>query len=340
MWESTYELLAKKGIKRPGQSIKLSDYYSILHEISGDFSGQLNNDKQLSEKKFSDLNSRNSFVWLISNQSLTQQNDVNPHTPLKKLVSMTTSSYVHFGNFHRERHYSGTNNDWNQGRDFINFLLEHKNLVKDNYLVPTFDHKEVENADDWGNSDPRSEWKIYTYSTGKEAYKVNLDLSEVKKQFFEIPSQTRLPFGSVDLFLPHLEKIDFKTIISLRKKEGNAFIRYHRYLKDFIEKMEGADDEKKILYAMEEVDDGIRQVEEKFKIIKSSNAFINSSILVGLASIGLCIFLPEEIAEYIEAVAGGTAGATALKYFSSVKESKLKTKDNDFYFPLMLHQKS
>lgn len=340
MWESTYELLEEKGIKWPGQSIKPSDYDSILYEISGDFSGQHSENKEFSKNKFSDLNNHNSFVSLISHQSLTQQKGANPYTPLKKLVSMTTSSYVHFGNFHRERHYSGHNNNWSQAKDFISFLLEHKDLVKDNYLVPTFDHKEVDNADDWGNSDPITEWKTYTYSTGKEAYKINLDLSEVKKQFFEIPSQTKLPFGSVDLFLPHLEKIDFKTIISLRKKEENAFIRYHSYLKDFILKMEGADDERKILYAMEEVDDGIRQVEEKFKIIKSSNAFINSSILVGLASIGLCIFLPEEIVEYIEAVAGGTAGATALKYFSSVKESKLKTKDNDFYFPLMLHQKT
>jgi hypothetical protein len=140
---------------------------------------------------------------------------------VKKLLSMSTTSFIRCGSISR---YSGDVHDgymlsWEDFGPFLKFAIRHRPLVEGNMIVPAASYEFTESIGDSCDD------KVTHASVGRDSVKVNLDIAEIEKQFFEQRDESfKLPVGAVEIYLPHLKDVDIETIVKLRQHERDAFI--------------------------------------------------------------------------------------------------------------------
>jgi hypothetical protein len=272
----------------------------------------------------------------VEQQGLVKRGDNGADLVIKKLLSMSTTSFIHCGSISR---YSGDVHtgyvlSWEGFGSFLRLILRYRNLVEGNLIIPSASYSFVESIGDLYDLD-----EVTHANIGKDALKVNLDIDEVEQQFFETPNRGyQAPVGAVEIFLPHLMDISIETIARLRSKEQDAFIRYHRYLSEFFHDSSKISDESSIVECLQRVDEGVRETQALFDGIRKKNLYSGLGVAVGLLSAVLCLFMPHDVAEYIRAVVGGATGAASFKYLASRHQSLTEVRNADFYFPWLLHR--
>lgn len=271
----------------------------------------------------------------VEHNGLTKKGVSGADLVVKKLLSLSTTSFIHCGHIH-ENSEIGFQQYWNDIVPFLDFVVRYRPLVEENLIVPIASYSFREDIGDFGHRDDVTETQI-----GKEILHLNLSIEEIEKQFFESPNlDYKSPPGSVEIFLPHLKTVDMQTIVRLRRDEQDAFIRYHRYLSDFFRDSAVISNERSIVDCLQRIDEGVRETDVALNLLKKKNIYNGLALSVGLSSVALCLFLPSEIAEYIRAVVGGATGVAALHYVASTQDSSAKIKNADFYFPWLLHKES
>jgi hypothetical protein len=269
----------------------------------------------------------------VEHRGLTKRWRSGADLAVKKLISLSTTSFVHYGKIHEDGEH-GWQQYWNEIVPFLEFLVRFEPLVRENLVIPTATHSSYYNIGDFsGDPDDRRE-----EGTGKEVLHLNFDLEEIEKQFFELRDPNfKPPPGAVEIFLPHLKHVDMQAIVRLRKDERDAFIRYHQYLSNFFRDSAAVNDEGSIVDLLQKIDEGVRKTEATLNRVTKKETYSGSGVAVGLLSMGLGLFMPPDIAEYIRAVVGGATASAGLQYLSSRHASLAEVKDADFYFPWRLH---
>lgn len=275
----------------------------------------------------------------VEQQSLVKKGYGEADLVVKKLVSVSTTGFIHCGSIDR---YSGDVHtgfvlSWAGFGSFLKLLLRYRHLVEGHLIIPAASYGWVENT---GDEFTASE--VTHASIGKDALKaleVNLDVDEIDQRSFESPeSGHKTPVGAVEIFLPHLKDIDVETIVRLRGDEQDAFIRYHRYLSAFFHDSSRARDEKSIVECLQQIDEGVRETQASFEGIRKKNLYSGLRFGIGLSTAVLCLFMPHAISEYIRAVVGGATGVAGFEYLASRNKSLEEIRNADFYFPWLLHR--
>lgn len=227
----------------------------LLHFVSGEV-------KRLAEQS----RLRGEFRCAVEEVSLSKHGTNHTETVLKKLVSLSTTSYIHCGEISQDDDVSPGGLVWRAFGRFLRFAIRYRSLVESNLVIPTAIYAQ-RNSDMGGIECER------TY-IGKDSLKVNLDLTEIEQQFFEFADNSnRPPVGAVEIFLPHLSGIDMNAILRLRQSEEDAFIRYHRHLTTFFDESARANNERKILHCLQKIDEGVRETQTVFNAVRSKNIY-------------------------------------------------------------------
>jgi hypothetical protein len=277
----------------------------------------------------------------IEHISLIKRWDSDADIAIRKLLSISTTTIIHCGTIieHQGDMHNGYYKYWDGINSFLKIISRYRELVEANFIVPIPSYS-FTNDDDMGDFNNPEDRLNINKEIGKETLEINLEIEDIKKQFFELSnSENSLPAGSVDIFLPHFKNITTNEIIKLRMNEQNAFIKYHRYLEKFFLDSSRSYNERDILNCLKDIDNGIREIDSIFKIIKKKNLYNSLGVTVGLSCVALCLFMPKEIAEYIRAIVGGATGVATLKYLASKVESFEKIINKEFYFPWLIHRK-
>lgn len=342
MYREIYKYLEDKGLDNSSEDklIGILKEDEELRMISQD--SAINSLRKLQKYSFP----KNEFRCGIEHLSLMKRWNTDADTAIKKLVSMSTTSFIHCGQIVKHIGEYSTDDygpSWESKglESFLSFLVRYKKLIQSNIIIPipSYRYFNTYNSGDFGHPEDIEETDYEKIDKG--LLNIDLDLDDIKKQFFETRnSNLDTPIGSVELYLPHLENIDFKTIVKLRKTEEEAFIKYHRHLSDLLNNPSNVKNERTILDCLRKVDEGVRETESSFKAIRANNLYKGLGLGVGLACTSLLLFLDKEIAEYIQAVLGGATGVGGFNYLASRRSSRENARKSDFFFPWLLAQKS
>jgi hypothetical protein len=273
----------------------------------------------------------------VEQESLLKRGYGDADLVVRKLVSMSTTSFIHCGAISR---YSGDVHDgysasWDAFGQFLSLIFRYRQAVESNLVIPTVSYSFVESIGDL------SDETVTHANFGRDSLNVNLEIGEIDRQFLETERPAHeVPVGTVDILLPHLKNVSLETIVRLRVNEQESFIRYHRCLSKFFHDASKVTNEQGILDCLLQIDQGIRESEASFNVMRKKNLYSGLGLAVGLSSAVLCLFLPHELAEYIRAVIGGATGVAAFKYLAAQQDSAAEIRKSAFYFPWLLHQNS
>ncbi len=189
------------------------------------------------------------------------------------------------------------------------------------------------------------ESEVINYDFSKEySNKLGINISfnnpNIRNHLFENYKTKNLNPGVMNIWLPQLKNIPMDTMLKLWKDEESTFKVYQYELKRILSKIGDIDTEMKLLELFQNVDENIRKIETKLKIIKKSSAFSKIDAVIGTTVLGLTFFLPEEITKMILSFLGSY---NLYQFKDSIFKQKEKVNDfksSEYYLPWLLHEKS
>jgi len=281
------------------------------------------------------------FRCLVEHRSLLDRGPTGSDLVVKKLISLSTTSFIHCGSAteHLGDVHTGYAFSWPEIGNFVKVLRRYESLVRENFIVPAASWTLEDDTND-DNLGPRYEsLVIKRIDIGKKDFRLNLEIEEVERQILEIADPTfPPPAGAVEIFLPHLEHVSIDAIVRFRKQEEDAFVRYHRCLSEFFQESGRIKDERSIVECLRKVDEGVRETEAAMRALSRKQVYGGLGIGLGLSCVALCLFLPRDISEYIRAMLGGATGVALFQHLASRQDSTRSPRRADFYFPWLLHR--
>jgi len=149
------------------------------------------------------------------------------------------------------------------------------------------------------------------------------------------------PVGCINLRVPALAGVSFDTLMKIRRDEEEAFSRFtgrfFRMVKDYEEDLES---ERAVVEAMEEVNDAVRQLEERYARIRRSWLRSAGEVALTATTTCLCLMVPEPFVQSLAALFGGRAGSKALQAFGEYREDVESFRQEDFYVPWLIARES
>jgi hypothetical protein len=130
-----------------------------------------------------------------------------------------------------------------------------------------------------------------------------------------------------------------ETVLKIRQDEQEAFVRFtKRFFKMVKEFEKDLESEQSLSLAIEAVDDAVRELEDRYKIIKQKrlHKYLEAGVSLGLST--LCLFLPSEISKLVAALFSGKAGSSLFKAFSEYRLSYSEIRQSVFYIPWLIAQ--
>jgi hypothetical protein len=305
----------------PGKLEKLNEH--ISHLVSDEIIKIEPNSDDISTPLLSNFAALGGLKLMINGNLLRKQEIELQGNIVKKLACFSSISYIKIGML--KIRPSDSDTYWKRDLDcFLMFILRYRKAIQNNIVVPVPNLRLIN----------RAELIDYFFNA---LIPIDLEYEPLKNQLLELPNYKKLlPTGMVGLYLPHLSNIPLEAIIHLRDKEMDAFNKYQRILEVFFKKSKDIKNETVLLDCMKEVDEGIRETQEKFIQIQRRNIINGISIVLSLATIGLSIYAPKEIQDFVKLVAAGVTGAS-FGYFA--KENLRIKKNIDFYFPWLLSRR-
>ncbi len=166
----------------------------------------------------------------------------------------------------------------------------------------------------------------------------NFELEELKKQFDETeeyPNLARRSSGLSNLLLPHFTNIEMERIVEIRNKESELYQEFQRRIQNMLHNASQTDSEITILKYLREVDEGVRELHERFKHIQKMYRRRDIYFLLKFLSASLVFMSPLD-GEIKNSIATILGGMSAFDYLTT-KEEKVSAMSeirlNRFYLP-------
>lgn len=178
----------------------------------------------------------------------------------------------------------------------------------------------------------------YTWPVARDSTTIDINLTRFR-EVDPLLYGGETPVGYLPLRVPTLTGVPLETVLKVRRDEQEAFNRFTRRFFGMVKDHEDSlESEQALVRAMEEVEDAVRQLEDRLAQIRRSRVLssIEASVTFGVSC--LCLFMPAELAEFVAALFGGKAGRIAFTAFGSYRESIDELKQDDFYVPWLLAQ--
>lgn len=170
----------------------------------------------------------------------------------------------------------------------------------------------------------------------------NFQHEELLRQFQEksfankTKSNKRNDFGISNLFLPYFTDIPIERIIEIRENEADLYADMQRKLSNLLYNSSQIDSELILYNYMKDVDNGVRELNQKFHSIKENYKRKNIYMSIKLIAASLVLLAPLEASSIITSLLGGS---TAFEFITALEENqtkKLELSDNQFYLPWKL----
>ena len=270
---------------------------------------------------------------LYSEKTIIVTNEITAH---KNFGDGVDNPKDDFNNFFTRSKISQTiedlGNKYQKVADFHDkfYFIPEKLTSKDRYTDSFYNVEESENIlFDFSNE--------YINDLG---LRVSLNNPNIKNHIFENYCTEETKLGVLNLWLPQLKNIPLELMLKLRKDEENTFKIYQYELKRILNNFESNDPENKLLELFQNVDENVRKLENRLKIIKKSSILSKTDAVIGTTVVGLTFFLPEEIYRMIIAILGSY---NLYKFKDTLFKQKEKMNDfrtSEFYIPWLLNKKS
>ncbi|HSF30871.1 MAG TPA: hypothetical protein VLK82_10425 [Candidatus Tectomicrobia bacterium] len=169
--------------------------------------------------------------------------------------------------------------------------------------------------------------------------------ADLKRQMQEIDPHQCRGDGELYIYLPHLTGIDPDTLAKLRSDYGDVFGLYNVTIQRLFDDSAKADDERRLLDILCRTDEEIRRIATEFGKL-SRLGVLEAKGAAGKLALGvLCAFLPDTyLASQWTQIAAFLAGSGGLnditRYFSTKSAKAALAKQDAFYFPWLVHQKT
>ncbi len=108
-------------------------------------------------------------------------------------------------------------------------------------------------------------------------------------------------------------------------------------VKDYEEDLQS---ESAVIEAMEEVNDAVRELEDRYDKIRRSWLRSVGEIALTATTTCLCLLVPEPVVRSFAAHFGGRAGTKALQAFGDYREDLASFRQEDFYVPWLIARAS
>jgi hypothetical protein len=169
--------------------------------------------------------------------------------------------------------------------------------------------------------------------------------ADLKRQMQEIDPRQRPGDGELYIYLPHLTGIDPDTLAKLRSDYGDVFGLYNVTIRRLFDDSAKADDERKLLDILCRTDEEMRRIATEFGKLSRLGALEAKGAAVKLALGVLCAYLPDAYLasqwRQIGLFLAGSGVVNDIRSYISTKSAKAAlAKQDAFYFPWLVHQKT
>ncbi len=218
-------------------------------------------------------------------------------------------------------------------RDFLSVISQLQPALRSGmaYLLPTF----PDNAREFRGMSLR-------------LTPANFKLEELRRQFAEeeLAQSARCQFRGdlLNLYLPYFTDISLERILEIRDRQQTMYNDFQRYLENLLYGLSEAEAERRLLTFLREVDEGIRELDKKFRSIQTDYRRKNIYARIGVLSTGLAIFAGLEFAREVgQMVSAALGGATAMQLLSTRGEGKKAmgvVAADRFYLPWLIQKEA
>jgi hypothetical protein len=176
----------------------------------------------------------------------------------------------------------------------------------------------------------------------------NFKLEDLNRQFEEQeltePNGVRFDGDLLNLYLPYFTSIPLERILEIRDQQQDMYNDFQRYLENLLNGLSAEEAETKFLGVLRDIDTGIRELEKKFRSLKTEYGRKDIYMSIGILCTGLAIFASIEWGKDIaQMIAGATGSATGIQFMSGLgekKKARAAIADDRFYLPWLIHNEA